>query len=194
MPVIQDYSLYLCMLKAVFLLLVVLIVAVAPALLMKRLEVPGDMERKKQYKSAPETKLKTVRKRIIHSNPDVDRLFAECRNTLKEIGVPISESISPQVDIRHGKSYLGKCCFDARVYYKSDYDFVIIVSDHYLKNGKKELENTLYHELIHTVPGGKNHTGPWKKWAKFVSEKTGHKIQRLFYSDDDKLKKAILNR
>ena len=46
-------------------------------------------------------------------------------------------------------------------------------------NTEKSLRNTLIHELIHTVPGGLCHTGEWRKWAKYVSERTEYNIKRL---------------
>ena len=57
------------------------------------------------------------------------------------------------------------------------------ISGHTLKNTEKSLRNTLIHELIHTVPGGLCHTGEWRKWARFVTERTEYNIQRL---DGDK--------
>lgn len=34
-------------------------------------------------------------------------------------------------------------------------------------------------KVFHTVPGGLCHTREWRKWAKYVSEKTGYNIKRL---------------
>ena len=81
----------------------------------------------------------------------INRMLAESIALLKGLGVPISNSIAPEVKLT-----------------------------------ERSLRNTLIHELIHTVPGGLCHTGEWKKWAKFVSEKTGYNIQH--YGGDETAK------
>jgi hypothetical protein len=66
----------------------------------------------------------------------------------------------------------------------NSYDYYIEISGHILQNTERSLRNTLIHELIHTVPEGLCHTGEWKRWAKFVSDKTGYEIQRIGSGDD----------
>ena len=73
----------------------------------------------------------------------------------------------------------GRCCRKWSLKKYTEYDFYIEISGHTLQNTEKSLKNTLIHELIHTVPDGLCHTGEWKKWAKYVSEKTGYNIKRL---------------
>ena len=70
------------------------------------------------------------------------------------------------------------CCPTGSRKYCTEYDFYIELSGFTLENTEKSLRNILIHELIHTVPGGLTHGGAWKKWVKFVSEKTEYKIQR----------------
>ena len=49
----------------------------------------------------------------------------------------------------------------------------------------------MIHELLHTIPNAHDHRGEWKKWAKYVSVKTGYNIQRLegdeTYEDQERL-------
>ena len=44
-------------------------------------------------------------------------------------------------------------------------------------------------------PYGHNHRGEWKKWAKYVSAKTGYNIQRLegdeTYEDQERLEGSL---
>ena len=109
----------------------------------------------------------------------INRMLAESIALLKGIGCPISDSICPEVELTGSRSYFG-ICYDKRHLKKpKKYDFYIKISGYTLKNRERQLRNTLIHELIHTVPGGQCHTGEWKKWAKYVSKKTGYDIQRL---------------
>lgn len=41
-----------------------------------------------------------------------------------------------------------------------------------------ELENTLLHELLHTVPDCWSHTGEWKRLAEIVNREYGYSIRR----------------
>ena len=109
----------------------------------------------------------------------INNMLAECRMLLKDIGVPISDSICPEVRLTGSHANYGKCCSKGSLKRYTDYDYYIEISGHTLENTEKSLRNTLIHELIHTVPGGLCHTGEWKKWAKYVSDKTGYNIKRL---------------
>ena len=62
-----------------------------------------------------------------------------------------------------------------------------------INNTERSLRNTLIHELIHTVLGGLSHKGEWKKWADYVSGKTGYHIQR-YDGDQTEEDKAHLRR
>ena len=71
------------------------------------------------------------------------------------------------------------CCKREGSKSHSEYEYYIEISRYTLNNPEKSIRNTLIHELLHTVPDGMRHTGAWKKWAKYVSSKTGYTIQRL---------------
>ena len=114
----------------------------------------------------------------------INQMFAECIELMHEIGCPISESICPEVVIIGNRSVFGRCCPKGSFDEYTEYDFYIEISGHTLHNTEKSLRNTLIHELVHTVPGGNmGHRGEWKKWAKYVSEKTGYNIG--YYTGDD---------
>lgn len=112
----------------------------------------------------------------------INNMLAECIILMKDLRVPISDSICPKVRLTGSHIYYGKCCSRGSLKRYTDYDFYIEISGHTLENTEKSLRNTLIHELIHTVPGGMCHTGEWRKWAKYVSEKTGYNIK---YRDGD---------
>ena len=109
----------------------------------------------------------------------INRMLAECIGLMRELGVPISDSICPEVILVGTHSYYGRCNPKGSLKRFTEFDYYIEISGHTLQNTEKSLRNTLIHELIHTVPDGLCHTGEWKKWAKYVSEKTGYNIQRL---------------
>jgi hypothetical protein len=109
----------------------------------------------------------------------INKLLAECITLLKEMNVPISNSICPTVKLIGSRRTLGRCCKKGSRKKYSEYDYYIEISGHTLGNTEKSLRNTIIHELIHTVPDGFCHTGEWKKWAKYVNSRTDYKIQRL---------------
>ena len=109
----------------------------------------------------------------------INQMLAECITLLKNLNVPISNSICPTVKLIGSRRTLGRCCAKGSRKKYTEYDYYIEISGHTINNPEKTLQNTIIHELLHTVPDGMCHTGEWKKWAKYVSQKTGHKIQRL---------------
>ena len=119
----------------------------------------------------------------------INRMLAECIALLKELGVPISESICPEVTLTGSHYNFGSCVPKGYIKHYNVYDFYIEISGYTLENSEKSLRNTLIHELLHTVPGGGRHTGAWKKWTDYVNRRTDYNIQRC---DGDETKEDIL--
>ena len=138
---------------------------------------------KEDYEPRPQPKPRKKRTSYAWKGPKTDarinRMLAECIGLMRELGVPISDSICPEVILVGTHSYYGRCNPKGSLKRFTEFDYYIEISGHTLQNTEKSLRNTLIHELIHTVPDGLCHTGEWKKWAKYVSEKTGYNIQRL---------------
>lgn len=138
---------------------------------------------KEDYEPKPQPKPRKKRASYAWKGPKTDarinRMLAECIELMKELGVPISDSICPEVILVGTHSYYGRCNPKGSLKRFTEFDYYIEISGHTLQNTEKSLRNTLIHELIHTVPDGMCHTGEWKKWAKYVSENTGYNIQRL---------------
>ena len=111
-----------------------------------------------------------------------DKLLKECIETMKKDGVPISSSISPRVTLSRSKKTDCQCRRNRSK--DPQYDFTIALSKYMLSNTERSLRNTLYHELIHTVPAAQDHKSTWQKWAKYVSEKLGYDIQRNSNTDE----------
>ena len=159
------------MLLKILLVLVVFLVVSAPLLFSERLKLrPEDITRR----PGPVYKRWTGPK----TDERINRMFAECIALMKELNVPISDSICPTVELTGARSYLGICCPRTGGRKTSKYVFYIKIPGWTLNNSEKNLCNTLIHELLHTVPGGLCHTGQWKKWAKYVNDRTDYHIQR----------------
>ena len=114
----------------------------------------------------------------------INQMLAECITLLKNLNVPISNSICPTVKLIGSRRTLGRCCAKGSRKKYTEYDYYIEISGHTLNNPEKSLQNTIIHELLHTIPDGMCHTGEWKKWAKYVSNKTAYTIQRLGGEED----------
>jgi hypothetical protein len=138
---------------------------------------------KEDYVPKPQPKPRKKRASYAWKGPKTDarinRMLAECIELMRELGVPISDSICPEVKLVGTHSYYGRCNSKGSLKRYTEFDYYIEISGHTLQNTEKSLRNTLIHELIHTVPDGLCHTGEWRKWAKYVSEKTGYNIKRL---------------
>lgn len=113
------------------------------------------------------------------TDPVINQMLQECIALMNELGVPISRNIAPEVTLTKSFSYYGRCCLKGSLKKYTDYDFYIEISGHILGNTEKSIRNTLIHELLHTVPGGYDHRGVWKKWANYVNSKTDYHIQRF---------------
>ena len=174
------------MILKIIALLLVLLVVMAPVWF-----GPGRMDGERQVLPGWAYKPRERRPRIPYKGPKTDarinRMLAESIALMKEIGVPISDSIAPEVRLVGARSFYGQCCARGSLkrYEHSEYEFNIEISAFALDNTEKSLRNTLIHELLHTVPGVSGHTGEWKKWAKYVSERTGYHISRFIGDDTD---------
>ena len=165
----------------IILLILVFAVLSAPLLLDGKLKPKDDWEtvfkkEERAFASAPRWTGPKTDERI-------NRMLSECEDLLRGLGVPISESVCPEVTLNGSTSTYGLCCARGSKKRYSAYDYYIEISGYTLENTEKSLRNTLIHELIHTVPGGHCHTGQWKKWADYVSEKTEYTIQH--YGGDE---------
>ena len=179
----------MCMWLRVILLLLLFIVAIAPVLFDRKLKVEGSIadDLKKlnlDYRRENPRKRNTYpRWKGPKTDEKINRMLAESIVLLKELGVPISESVAPEVKLVGAHTYYGVCCPKGSRKNYTEYDYYIELSGYALGAPEKVLRNVLIHELIHTVPGGHTHTGEWKKWAEFVNKRTGYHIQR--FSDDE---------
>ena len=69
----------------------------------------------------------------------INRMLAECIELMKELEVPISDSICPEVRLTGSHSYYGKCCSKGSLKIYTEYDFYIEISGHTLENTERSL-------------------------------------------------------
>lgn len=97
-----------------------------------------------------------------------------CTKTLKDLNVPVGNVTEWAVNNRAHKR-LG-CC-----YRLTNGTYKIEVNADLLKevNPISALHDTLYHELLHTVPGCLNHGNKWQAYAAIVNKALGMNISRV---------------
>ena len=98
--------------------------------------------------------------------------YAErCKQTLDRLGVPYAKYATFQVN-KTARRW-GSCAC-----YYGEYTIEVASTLLYEANAETGLLSTLYHELLHAVPGCMNHGPEWKRWAALVSKETGITIKR----------------
>ena len=107
----------------------------------------------------------------------VDTILSECITLLTELGVPISGSISPDIQLNDAQSGLGMCWIQGSREGMNGYDYYIEIPRKALLFAEESVRNILIHELLHTVPGGCCRSGEWYRWAAFVNDKTSYDLQ-----------------
>lgn len=95
-----------------------------------------------------------------------------CMMQLFDLNVPIQVPNKWEINSR-AKSRWGLCA-------KTPDGYVIQINADLLRDDidDQALDTTIMHELLHTIEGGMNHTGIWKRYAERVSCYTGLNIQR----------------
>lgn len=114
---------------------------------------------------------------------NLDEIMADCIVELQELGVPIAPPAAWSVNTRARR--WGQCCYNS-----ATGDFTINIAETLLleDNDINGLLSTVYHELIHTCPGCFNHGNEWKRWALFVSQHTGIRVERLASAEEKGVK------
>lgn len=104
--------------------------------------------------------------------------FESCVNNLLLHGFPLPlDDIAPQLHLTHKRGYYGICRHvehDGRLLHT-----IGINSDFVAKGTDKAITNTLYHELLHTLPGCQNHGRVWKSYATRVKILFGYDVKRV---------------
>lgn len=128
----------------------------------------------------------------------LQKLYNECRNELKSIGIDI-DNISQvgEIDISLSKRSVKRygCCRQEDPDIKTKHitrrgRHIKICYDRYNKHhieisrwvmelDETIIKNTIMHEMIHCLPGCNNHGTNFKNYASYINKKLGYEIKRL---------------
>lgn len=134
----------------------------------------------------------------------LNRIFNECKEELKNIGIDIEDEKSiGKIDIsiskRSSKRY--GCCkqeepdktcktiikrgWRKTIRYEKFKIHHIEISKWVMDLDEKIIKNTIIHELIHCIPYCNNHGAEFKKYANYINSKLGYNISRLGNKKED---------
>lgn len=103
--------------------------------------------------------------------------YEKCLDILDSMGIEVGQITEVKLNRRLSRS-LGRC-WRNRIYCGC-YTYRIEINPVLLEDGvtQEQLENTMLHELLHTVDGCFSHTGKWLRLAEKVNREFGYRIQR----------------
>ena len=103
---------------------------------------------KEDYEPKPQPKPRKKRASYAWKGPKTDArinmMLAECIELMKELGVPISDSICPEVILVGTHSYYGRCNPKGSLKRFTEFDYYIEISGHTLQNTEKSLHKYPY--------------------------------------------------
>ncbi len=109
---------------------------------------------------------------------DCESLLQQVIAEAKDLGIPVAESIQPQVEINRRAVARFGCCR-----YRTG-GFVIEVAERVALGPEAACRETLAHEVLHTCWGCRNHGKRWKAYAARMNEAYGYHISRVSTSTD----------
>ena len=113
-----------------------------------------------------------IRKKYhIWNQAELDSMLSKGIGMLKEIDIPISQSINPHIKVISDPYVFG--LHQDRKYFEPgddfNYEHQICISAAVLGNSEKSMMNTVLHELIHTIPGC-THDNGGKLWLEYTDK------------------------
>lgn len=102
--------------------------------------------------------------------------------SLKNIGIPVSEDIDDVVINTRSKARFGACKMSKGSFGKRKY--IIEISKEVLCCEKNKLSSIIVHELLHTCDECFNHGKKWKMYCDKVERELGYKITRTQRYED----------
>lgn len=106
----------------------------------------------------------------------IETYMTEVIMQCKAIGIPVSDSIEPEIYInKRAKSRFAACKMEKGFYEKR---YMIEVGEALLKvEDPWIIKNILAHEVLHTCPRCYNHGITWKSYAQKMNEKYQYQIK-----------------
>ena len=104
--------------------------------------------------------------------------FEECVNNLLKYDFPLPlDYIDTQIHLTHKTKYFGICRHKVT---KGVMFHQIGINANFAENGTdKAIINTIYHELLHTLPECQNHGKYWRMYANKVNRLFGLNVCRV---------------
>lgn len=103
-------------------------------------------------------------------DPEIKDTVKKCFEMVYDVGIDLGDIYKITINKRMYSS-LGRCKRSG------DY-FEIEINPALLDSPKIDLEDTILHEMIHTVDGCWNHGAEWKRNAKIINDRYGYSISR----------------
>ena len=114
----------------------------------------------------------------------LDAYVREKAGDLKSIGIATGNIVDVKINTRATRR-LGLC--------RKEPDGYVIEISKFILNDINTLENTVYHELLHTVEGCMNHGSKWKGLAEKVNKVYNTNISRTSAATDE-MKQEYINK
>lgn len=127
-------------------------------------------------------------KRYAYLQPRYNNILKECVKNIEKLGYKPSGELVPTVRITNNTRSIGNCRREwVGDYFTGGYKFVISCTA-IIADDEKALYNTLYHEVIHTLPGCFNHGKSFKTVMDKVNDTYHTNITtRYEYEHDNKV-------
>lgn len=106
---------------------------------------------------------------------EIKRIYEESILKLQDLGVPISVYTTLKIHRRQLNKSQKSYKAGTAVTKDGNYTINIFI---FGNETRDDIVNTMYHELLHTIPNGMTHTGKWKAWADVLNRRLGLNIQR----------------
>ena len=110
---------------------------------------------------------------------DLQAVAADCLRTLTSMRIPTGTIREIYADSRSRRRW-GVCRKDPDGTYRIGISVRLLSDDAPLQS----LQETVFHELLHTVPDCMKHTGLWKTYADRLNRELGLHIQRACSSEE----------
>lgn len=107
---------------------------------------------------------------------------------LKDINIPITNSLNPTIEVVNASSFWGMCHSDGR-----GYAYRIRLAKMLLAQPENIIMETILHELIHTCPGCMNHGRQWKEYVRKCNAIYNTNINANPYKYDAKRAAEVVN-
>ena len=133
----------------------------------------------------------------------LERLYKECSEELRSIGINIETFGNIQIKISQRAKKRYGCCKqeepDKKTRYRESHKIrygvynkhIIEISAWLMELDETIIKNTIIHEIIHCMPYCNNHGSEFKKYAEHINKRLGYNITREGNKEEDYRKSNI---